>query len=287
MKGSWELDLKEYKMKKKLCYLVLATVLTAMAISCQKDRLAIQSFKPKYLLKSMEWPALGQTATFSYNGNSTVRSVDYKTASTLTIRNYSYGAVGLTSISSSQSLAASTFQYEATTGLVAKMNRVINDGPTPRISQVLDFGYNAFSHLTSMRFFEVNAVGSNLNATTTYTYVSTLFSELLTIDRNGNKRLIRIDGYSDEVSFDPLWFLENEVTSLSPLYNYPVLKHLASRAKLPASFKVYRLENGQELLEKTYAITYTISNQKLLRQLSKITDHGTSITTDLEVIYHY
>lgn len=277
-------------MKRKLTYPILLLLL--MAGGCKKAEQANnQETKSSLLasvpLKKMEWPALGHTATLNYNGDGTLAEIVYQRPGISEKRSFGHGWNGIAFVASTQSLAFNSFDYDPTSRKIAKMERIIGDAQTARVYQSQRFGYNNFLQLTSLKFYNENAAGATLRSTTNYQYVSTLVSEITIVDQFGNQRLIKIDQYSDEFDFDPLWFMEMEIGTLAPLYNLPILRHLASRHRLPSSFKIFKLENGQSILEKEYVIDYTIANRRLEKQVTSVKDHIASMSSALEVVFKY
>ena len=277
-------------MKVKLTYPILLLLL--LAGGCKKteqaeDKATKNSYLASVPLKEMEWPSLGHTASLNYNGDGTLAEINYQRKGISEKRSFGHGWNGLAFVNSTQSLAFNSFDYDPASRKITTMRRIIGDAQTARVYQSLSFNYNNFSQLTSLKFYRENALGATLQSTSTYSYVSTLVSEITIVDEAGNKRLIKMEGYSDECDFDPLWLMEMEVGTLAPLYNLPILQHFASRHRLPSAFKIFKLENGQSILEKEYLINYTIANRRLERQFTSVKDHTQSISTALEVVFKY
>ncbi|WP_461790480.1 hypothetical protein [Pedobacter sp.] len=271
-------------MKKQLFY--GATCMMGLFFGCQEDiQNPAASLTTVPQLKRMEWPTLGQTATFGYATDGTLRTAKYQHAAGTIDRDYTYGANGVIGISSSQSLAGNSFEYIG--GRLSKMNRYVKDGSAYRTYQTLTYTFNAHMQLTALKFYKNNTSGTELVYTSTYDYISGLPAEIETTSQTGRRMLIRIKQYSDEVIYNPLHFLDPEITQLYPLYNLPLLQHMANWNKLPAVFKLYRYEQNQPVLEKTYEFDYTIVNRKLLKQRCKITDIEISAVTVLETTFHY
>lgn len=244
-----------------------------------------EQLSPLPQLKRIEWPTLGQTATFSYATDGTLRTAHYQHAAGTIDREYTYSKDGLIGITSPQSLAGNSFEYAA--GQLSKMKRIVKDGAASRVYQIFDYTFNAHQQLTQLRLYNNNASGTELLYTSTYTYISGLPAQIETTSPTGSKLLIKIERYSDEVRYDPIHFVDPEVNQLYPLYNLATLRHLASWKKLPLLFKLYRYQQNQPVLEKTYEFDYTIINGKLLQQRCKITDVEISAVSELESIYYY
>lgn len=272
------------KNQKQIFY--AATCAMGLVFGCQEDvQNPTAQLSPLPQLKRMEWLTLGQTATFSYAADGTLRTAHYQHAAGTIDREYTYGVDGLIGITSPQSLAGNSFEYTA--GRLSKMKRTVKDGAAYRVYQILDYTFNAHQQLTQLRLYKNNSSGTELLYTSTYTYISGLPAQIETTSPTGSKLLIKIEQYSDEVRYDPIHFVDPEVNQLYPLYNLATLRHLANWKKLPLLFKLYRYHQNQPVLEKTYEFDYTIINGKLLQQRCRITDVETSAISELQTIYHY
>lgn len=275
-------------MKTKLITLTAFILLSLLA--CKKSLTSTaeppEADFPKPMLKTIYWSSFGVTGVFTYNADSTVKSISYNGVRVPTQLDFSYGRFGLSKAEASNSLDGKFLFYDALTGRLTSMTKAIKEGEGYRNYVKAEFNTAVSGRLESLSYYTVNEAGSTLSYTGTYEYNANGLPEKITvIDKNNNKRVIAIEGYSDEVLFDPIYFIDFDMREFFPIYNNSTLALLSKLHRLPTLVKITEIKGSQAIPNKQIETNFTISSKKLVKQVIKTT--GAEFPTPQYEELHY
>lgn len=222
--------------------------------------------KNKFLIKGIEWKTFATSATLDYNSDGSLQKINYDDRNP-SITNYEYDKGKIIGFRNTNSLSGNFYNYNAS-GELSDLTRKIFDTPAGRAFQMLKFSYNA-GLPSKVEYFLINTSGNILQQTNSIDYdLQKRPVKITSVDLKGEKMVTTIEGYSAEVSFDPHYFISNEIGENYSLYNYAILSKLK---QLPNLIKVTKFDsNNQPYLDKETSINYSITNEKLIRQVEVV-----------------
>lgn len=279
----------------KAKFFILTVFILLSLSSCKKPSANIPSapFTPeadieKPALKTIYWPLLGVTGILTRNAEGTVKSISYSGVRNPTQLEFSYDRFGLSKAEVSNSLDGKFLLYDALTRELIAMVKAIKNGTGYRNYAKATFDSSVSGRLESLNYYTVNETGSTLSYTSSYTYNTNGLPEKITvIDKNNNKRVITIEGYSDEVVFEPICFIDFDMGEFFPIYNNSTLALLSKLHRLPARLKITEYSGSQVNQEKLIETNFTISSKRLVKQIIKITDSEFPTPQYSELHYGY
>lgn len=240
----------------------------------------------KPLVKTIYWPLLGVTGIFTRNADSTVKSISYSGVRIPTQLEFSYDRFGLSKAEVSNSLDGKFLLYDALSGELSTMIKAIKTGTGYRNYAKATFDNSVSGRLESLNYYTVNEAGSILSYTSSYAYNTNGLPEKITvIDKNNNKRVIAFEGYSDEVVFEPICFIDFDMGEFFSIYNNSTLALLSKLHRFPGRLKITDYRGSQVSREKLVETDFTISSKKLVKQIIKIT--GSEFPTPQYSELHY
>ena len=269
---------------------VLVLILTACKKNIKEDAPLSGRRPVPPMLKQMKWPSLARSTDFEYNPESTLAKSTTTGGTSAIVRSYRYNSNGLDQMSSDASLSLNTFEYENQSHRLIRMNRAIREAGGMRIYQFLEFIYDNNDKVSTIKFFKNNIIGAELISTIAISYdtVTNLPSNMSMTDAQGKLAYIfNITAYSDPVDFNPLYFLEEQITELFPIYNLPGLTHLTKLHKIPKVFEITAVNGSGSYLYYKFDSQLTIDAEKIQKQINKIIDPVTSVQTEIEVLFTY
>ncbi len=276
----------------KKIYLPLWLIAWAiMLAACEKHEANPQSLtdnippspkSPKYLLRAAEWKTFEHKAEYQYNPDSTLQQISYIKAGVV---NFEYVNKNIKAAALSASMYKMQYQYNAA-GQIESVRRVPKQAGTGATLK-FDYSYLANGNVAEMKYAQVNEAGSKLIYTNTYAYDNqNTLTSVTAVAYNGYKIIWKIEGYSEVCDFNPLVFMDTELSELYEIYNYPVLSRLP---RLPRKIvKLVAINAGATSVEKILAIEYTIHQEKLEKAVHSVTyPNHANLNTSSEISYSY
>jgi hypothetical protein len=276
----------------KKIYLPIWLITLAIVFSaCEKHDAELQPIKDnipsppkstKYLLRSAEWKTFDHKAEYKYNPDSTLQQITYIKAGVV---DFQYVNKNIKAVALSASLYKTHYYYNAA-GQIQSVLRVPKQAGTGS-TQKFDYQYLANGNVAEMKYWQVTEAGSKLIYTNTYTYnAQNMLTSVTAVAYNGYKIIWTIESYSEVCDFNPLIFMDTELSELYEIYNYPVLSRLM---RLPGKIVKSVVTNAQTTsVEKILAMQYTIQQEKLEKAVHSVTypDHA-NLNTSSEIFYNY
>lgn len=273
----------------KTKFFTLTTLVLLSLSACKKPTSkpsAAEADIQKPMLKTIYWPLLGVTASITYNSDSTVKNISYTGTRILSRLEFSYSRFGLSNVELTNSLDGKFLFYDALTGRLTEMTKAIKEGGGYRNYAKATFNNSVSGRLEVLRHYIVNEAGSKLSYTSNYEYnANGLPKKITVIDKNNNKRVIVLEEYSDEVLFDPVYFIDFDMGELFHVYNNSTLELLSKLHRLPSRLKITEYRGNQVNQEKLIETNFTISSKKLVKQIIKVT--GSEFPTPQYGELHY
>ncbi|WP_199121010.1 hypothetical protein [Pedobacter sp. ASV28] len=273
----------------KAKFFTLTTLVLLSLSACKKPTSkpsAAEADIQKPMLKTIYWPLLGVTAVITYNADNTAKNISYTGIRIPSRLEFSYSRFGLSNVELTNSLDGKFLFYDALTGRLTEMTKAIKEGGGYRNYAKATFNNSVSGRLEVLRHYIVNEAGSKLSYTSTYEYnANGLPKKITVIDKNNNKRVIVLEEYSDEVLFDPLYFIDFDMGELFHVYNNSTLELLSKLHRLPSRLKITEYRGSQVSQEKLVETNFTISSKKLVKQIIKVT--GSEFPTPQYEELHY
>lgn len=251
---------------KKNRHIILAIALAATMFSCENDtrqNTPTDVNKNDFLLKSITWKDTDATAYFSYNTDNTIKKIDYSGSHSSYGLAFFYQQKKIKEINTA-GMSKNIFTYD-TFGRIETMTKYIKES-TERPTERLEFTYDQYNHVSMLKYFDINEAGSKLIYTNTYEFDQMRRpSKITAVDKNGNKIITTILGYSPDISFDPLYFSGADIGENYGLYNYPVLSSLG---QLPTDIRLSSIINGQTKVDREIHVTYSLTGRRIDKQVN-------------------
>ena len=236
---------------------------------------------PHELLLSINWDS-GLTSQFHYNADSTLKRIDFLYGTISGSYHFKWSGRRLVEYHDDRSLYKNMVHY--TNGRVANITNTIKQG-TSASSWDLAFSYHTNGNVKQLVYSVTNEAGKQVKATTEYFYDNGELSEVL-IDQGPQLILFRIDGYTDEVNFNPCAFIDASLNENYVLNNYVVMSQLK---RLPS--KITRLvtpQSGATFTDKVQQDSYTVHNKRIDKLKMEIIYPNMTIPgVSAEGIFHY
>jgi len=275
---------------RKILFFTLAVLTVFCTMACRKDRPldrpGAMSLNAKAMLKQINWPQLGLTAALEYNPDSTVKTIKYTGSSTSETLQIDYGKYGMVKNEISNSLNVQLFSYD-NAGRIIVITKCIKESNSLREVAKHELSYNSSGKITKMDYYLVNGQGKTFIYSSIYDYDSNgMPSKITTTDINQYKTVIKIDKYSDEFAFDPIYFFDRNMGELNQIYNYSILRLFSANHKLPAKITVTNETAVPSILIRQINIDFGLVGQKILHQISTVSSPQ-SPAIQQEVQYSY
>lgn len=233
------------------------------------------------LLRSISWDS-GLASQFHYNADSTLDRILFLHGTNTGSYHFKWSGRRLVEYYEDHSLYKNTLHY--TDGRVSSISNTLKQG-TFGSSYELAFSYNTNGTVKQLVYSVTNEAGTRVKATTEYFYENGELSEVL-IDQGPQVILFRIEGYTDEVNFNPCAFIDASLNENYVLNNYAVMSQLK---RLPA--KITRLvtpQGGATFTDKVQHDTYTIQNKRINKLKMEINYPNMTIPgVTAEGTFHY
>jgi len=253
----------------KLIHLsIAATLLSIASISCKKattdEKTTIStnvSRKNIPLIRTLSIPELNGTGQVFYNADSTIKQINYAGSNHYSSV-YSYlPNRAVSEINIGPDIFKINYTYN-NLGQLITMTKGVHSGPGYATQVKLDYTYFTNGTLATIKYYLFNGATATLVYTTSYEYdTQDRPTKIVSVDKDGDKIIKTIEGYSSEIKFDPIFFMVADFDENYTFYNYPVLSKIYC---LPTRIVESRVtNNAAPVIAKTTTYTYTITDGKL------------------------